>query len=360
MLAGLLTGVQASVRLDVPGAEAMTPAHAVSAEDEATGNDAPGLIPWLLRARWWRELPERPDPPILDDVSSDRMTATWTPPSSTAFPITDYDLQYRASEAAEFQDWDHAGTATQATIQGLDADTTYDVRVRAASELGAGDWSEASTATTTDATPRFAEGDNATREIAENTPADQAVGAPLTATGGSGTLRYSLEGADAGAFAIDGTTGQVMTRGDADYDFETQPRYGLTAVATDPAGGTAHIAVSVVVTDVDEPPGAPGTPEAASVASTNVNVRWAAPENTGPPITDYDVEYRQFGEDFVDAEYDGTAPTLRITGLTRATLYQVRVRATNAEGTGPWSARGSVRTAGRGGGGGGGRWRWRW
>ena len=62
MLAVLLTGVQASVRLDVPGAEAMTPAHAVSAEDEATGNDAPGLIPWLLRARWWRQLPERPGP----------------------------------------------------------------------------------------------------------------------------------------------------------------------------------------------------------------------------------------------------------------------------------------------------------
>ena len=354
MLAGLLTGVQAAVRLDVPGAEATTPAHAVSAEDEATGDDAPGLIPWLLRARWWRQLPERTDPPILDDVSSDRMTATWTPPDSTAFPVTDYDLQYRASEAGDFQDWDHAGTATQATIHGLDADTTYDVRVRAASELGAGDWSEASTATTTDATPRFAEGDDATREIAENTPAEQAVGAPLTATGGSGTLRYSLEGADAGAFAIDGTTGQITTRGDADYDFETQPRYGLTAVASDPAGGTAHIAVSVVVTDVDEPPGVPGTPEAASTASTSLTVRWTAPVNTGPPIQDYDLEYREFGGDFLDAEYDGTATSFRITGLTRANTYQVRVRATNPEGTGPWSARGSLRTAGSGGGGRGG------
>ena len=354
MLAGLLTGVQAAVHLDVPGPEATTPAHAVSAEDEETGDDAPGLIPWLLRARWWRQLPERTNPPILDDVSSDRMTATWTPPDRTAFPITDYDLQYRASKAADFRDWDHAGTATQATIHGLDADTTYHVRVRAASELGAGDWSEASTATTIDATPRFTEGDHATREIAENTPADQAVGAPLTATGGSGTLRYSLEGADGGAFAIDDTSGQVTTLGNVDYDFESQPRYGLTAVASDPAGGTAHIAVSVVVTDVDEPPGAPGTPEAASAASTSLAVRWTAPVNTGPPIQDYDLEYREFGGDFVDAVYDGAATSFRITGLTRATTYQVRVRATNPEGTGPWSAHGSVRTTGSGGGGGGG------
>ena len=354
MLAGLLTGVPASLHLDVPGAAAMTRAHAASAEDVATGDDAPGPIPWLLRARWWRQLPERPDPPILDDVSSDRMTATWTAPDSTIFPVTDYDLQYRAAGEADFQDWDQTGTATQTTIHGLQADTTYQVRVRAASEIGTGDWSEASAATTTDAMPRFAEGDNATREIAENTPADQAVGAPLTATGGSGTLRYSLEGADAAAFSIDGTTGQVTTRGGVDYDFETQPRYGLTAVASDPAGGTARIAVIVIVTDVDEPPGVPGTPAATSTASTNVTVRWTAPVNTGPPIQDYDVEYREFGGDFVDAAYDGTATSFRIAGLTRATRYQVRVRATNAEGTGPWSARGSVRTAGSGGGGGGG------
>ena len=77
----------------------------------------------------------------------------------------------------------------------------------------------------------------------------------------------------------------------------------------------AEIAVTVLVTDIDEPPGAPGTPEQESATATSLTIRWTAPENSGPPIQGYDVEYREFGGRFIDAEHDGPVPTAQLTGL---------------------------------------------
>ena len=66
---------------------------------------------------------------------------------------------------------------------------------------------------------------------------------------------------------------------------------------------------------------------------------WTAPANPGSAITDYDVQYRAgTSVTWSDAGHSGTGLTLTLTGLTAGTSYQVQVRATNAEGTGAWSA----------------------
>ena len=91
----------------------------------------------------------------------------------------------------------------------------------------------------------------------------------------------------------------------------------------------------------------PGKPSRPTVAGGHeqVGVEWDAPDNTGPPITGYDLQYRirDFGE-FVEADHSGTTTTAVITGLQRGKYYQVQVRARNADGASPWSQSGEART----------------
>ena len=171
------------------------------------------------------------------------------------------------------------------------------------------DWSAPVVVATIEATPRFAEGASAVREIAENTPAGRDIGVPFHATAGARVLRYGLEGPDADAFAIDPDTGQLRTRAGASYDHEARPHLELRITATDPRGRSAGIAVLVTVTDLDEPPGPPGTPAELSASSTRLTIGWTEPGNTGPPIEGYDVQYRPFGGDFTDVEHEGTTTT---------------------------------------------------
>ena len=80
--------------------------------------------------------------------------------------------------------------------------------------------------------------------------------------------------------------------------------------------------VTISVTDVNEPPAAPGAPTVTptSGSTTSLDVSWTAPTNTG------------------------TGTTTTITGLTASTSYQVQVKAKNDEGDSTWSASGTGST----------------
>ena len=89
-------------------------------------------------------------------------------------------------------------------------------------------------------------------------------------------------------------------------------------------------------------PGAGAAPRLeAGVGQVRVN--WDAPADNGSDITDYDVQYRQGAAGaWTDVSHSGTGRTATISSLTDGQSYQVRVRATNAPGTGPWSPHASV------------------
>ena len=183
--------------------------------------------------------------------------------------------------------------------------------------------------------------------VAENTAADSGLGAPFTATDADGhALTYSLEGVDAGSFAISAQSGQLMTR--AALDHESKDRYSVTVAVDDGHGGRAGIAVTVEVTDIDEQPGTLAAPVvlASSDSTTGLDVRWAAADpGGGPAITGYAVEYRDGGTDaWTSHRHTGTRTRARIDGLTAASAYQVRVRARNGETPGDWSEPGAGRT----------------
>ena len=183
----------------------------------------------------------------------------------------------------------------------------------------------------------------------ENAEADVAFGDPVTATDpdNDATLTYSLSGADADVFAIIESSGQLKTKGPLNYE-GPQNVYEVVVTAND-GSLTASVDVSIAVNDVKEPPGAPDAPMVEADdedEQTALEVTWTAPSNTGPAITDYDVQYREAGseDDFADASHDGVAVGAAITDLSPNTTYEVQVRATNDEDTGAWSTSGEGTT----------------
>ena len=191
--------------------------------------------------------------------------------------------------------------------------------------------------------------ESSTREVAENSAAGVDVGGPVTAvdTDTGDTLTYTLEGTDAASFNIVSTSGQIQTKAGVTYDHESQPEYSVTVKADDGNGGTDTIAVTIDIADVDEPPSAPAAPTVSAVSGTtdSLEVTWTAPDNTGPAISSYDLQYRKGTPDsWIDGPQDETGTTATIDGLDADSLYQVQVRATNDEGDSGWSSAGSGST----------------
>ena len=160
-------------------------------------------------------------------------------------------------------------------------------------------------------------------------------------------MTYSLGGTDAASFSIVPSTGQLRTR--AVLDYETKNRYSVTVTASDGRCTDSISVVTINVGDVDEPPLAPDAPTvtATSGSSTSLDVSWTAPANAGkPPITGYDLQYRQEGTtgDFQNGPQNVAGAGMAIPNLQPGALYQVQVRATNAEGDGSYSLPGSGRT----------------
>ena len=124
--------------------------------------------------------------------------------------------------------------------------------------------------------PVFTDGDNTTREVAENTGAGVNIGTPIAATDADDgdTLTYSLGGTDTAVFDIGSTTGQLRTK--APLDYETENSYSVTITVDDGKGGSAEISVTISVTDVDE--------NRAPVFTDGDNTTREVAENTGSGV----------------------------------------------------------------------------
>ena len=152
-----------------------------------------------------------------------------------------------------------------------------------------------------------------------------------------------MDGNTDSKFGIGTTNGNITLAGSLDH--ETTASYSLKARASD---GEAHtdVAVDITVTDVNEPPDAPATPTVTANSSTGLTVTWQAPRNTGPDITDYDVQFR-VGDSGTPTPvtHTGTATQTDILlALAPNTTYGARVLAKNPEGESNWSSWGSVTT----------------
>ena len=193
-------------------------------------------------------------------------------------------------------------------------------------------------------------GTHGTRHLAETvgaatvqTAAD--IGTPVAATDdlANEPLTYSLQGTDADKFTFVSSSGQIRTKVDERYDYETDPSYEVTVRADNANGAWATIDVTINITNnTNEQPLAPtALTVAATIGSTmSLDVSWTAPDNTGrPAITSYDLRYQKVtATAWTDGPQDVTGTSASIMGLDPGTQYRVAVRATNDDGDGAWSS----------------------
>ena len=193
-------------------------------------------------------------------------------PIGAAIPAIDANEDLRlytlsGTDAASFGIERTTGQIMTKAALDYETKTTYTVVVSASDPSGAQD-SILVTINVTDedddaaielnVAPAFAD-DSADRSVAENSEAGTAIGDPVTATdtNAGDTLTYALSGDDAESFSID-ASGQISVGADTALDFESKASYTVTVTATDRAGATDSITVTINVTDMNEAPAASG------------------------------------------------------------------------------------------------------
>ena len=151
------------------------------------------------------------------------------------------------AETAPSPDYEAPGDA--------DGDNVYEVTVIAtdsSGETGSIDVTVTVTDVDENNAPAFA-AESADLNVAENSEAMAAVGDPVVATDADeDEVTYALSGDGAAAFEI-WPSGQITVAEGTTLDFESEvTSYSVTVTATDPAGASGSIDVTINVTDVDE------------------------------------------------------------------------------------------------------------
>ena len=291
-----------------------------------------------------REKPPAPAAPRVEGISgsTDSVRVMWDPPANTGPSIDEYEVRYSGGGLSEVP-WVHRRLDTSTIITGLESGTRYEVQVRARSDEGTSEWSRPGSGMpnpdVANRNPRFS-GGSRSLSVPENEPAGTEVGTPIAATDQDGdTLTYTLEGADANSFDILSTSDGGQIRTSAALNHEDKSSYSVTVRVTDGRGGSDAVNVTIRVTDVGgEAPDTPFAPRVTAISSTSLQVSWEEPENPGPPINDYDYQYRGPSGSWTEVTNTTiTGTTTTIDGLTPSTSYDVEVRARNAEGTSEWS-----------------------
>ncbi len=187
--------------------------------------------------------------------------------------------------------------------------------------------------------------------VKENETEVGTVVATDTDDAGDDITGYEITGGVAQAqFSI--TSGGVLAFVTAP-DFERPPatasnnEYVIVVTATSGTGSrerTTNQTISVVVDDVDEPPGQPLAPILAVLSNDvlkpiEVRPNRTSPTNTGPDITAWEIQHRvkNSGDFISDPVNQASDWVFELKGFYRNTTFEVQVRAKNDEGESEWS-----------------------
>ena len=323
------------------------------------GHDGEDMISVTVTITDIDEPPGDPAAPTVTASTAPRsLDVSWAAPANTGPDINGYDLQYRQGTSGDWTPWSHTGAVRTDTITGLVAGETHQVQVKARNPEGESEWSPSGQGSTDPNRPPAFDDDQGsgttTRSIPETLgdalDTGRTVGTPVAATDADGgTPTYSLEGTDTDSFAFNSTTGQISTRTGQVYDHEEKGSYSLTVTANDgqeEPDNTETIAVTISVTDIEEPPVKPSPPTFSETGRYETTPAWTAPPNTGrPAITGYELRYGTGTDTSTHQTKDaGSSLSLTVESLEDGETYNFQVRAENAEGWGPWSEFAAVTT----------------
>ncbi len=219
--------------------------------------------PALKGSATWQEFGYqlRAGPGLAVETSMGLVELSWTAvtPHWTTPPDVTYTVYRSASSTPEAiaEDLTQSEYADLAVTSG----TTYTYQVVAVVNGGEATWSGLVEATAPNQPPIFDDGNMTTRSVAERTPANRDIGAPVVATDPEDDdLTYSLGGPDAAFFTLTSGSsgGQLQTQ--AALDYETRDRYAVTVSVRD-SKATDHtpdmetddeILVTITVSNVNE------------------------------------------------------------------------------------------------------------
>ena len=182
------------------------------------------------------------------------LLATLTDPDGRVSALT-----WTWERSSDRNAWTMIGGAASASYTPVAGDANLYLRATAEYTDGEGAGKRAQSAATdqvqvppaVNTPPSFPSSETGQRQVAENTGAGVAVGAPVAADDpDNDALTYALGGADAASFDLDDDTGQLRTK--AALDHERQASYRVTVTATDPSRASDTITVTITVINVDE------------------------------------------------------------------------------------------------------------
>ncbi|MCY4518350.1 MAG: fibronectin type III domain-containing protein [Acidimicrobiaceae bacterium] len=318
----------------------------------------------------------RPDAPtgLTMNVADRQVGLLWNAANDKGVTITGYDVEYRACEATgsdetvltcasdpTWGDWKthpHSGVGITTTITRLTNGTRYEARVRARNTNGPGPWAGPTAPSSgiplaAASTPTGLTVEAAYQRLSVSWNASAPHGSTITGyvvehrecETTPTTCTLSPRWGEWMAHSNSGTTTARIISG-----LTNGTKYQVRVQATSSISGDNRVSgwsqiKSATPAAVPEPPSTPTpTPD-----DRQISIMWSEPDNRGAAITDYDVEYRACtatprdcsGPDpawgaWLSHGHSGASRSTIITSLTNGTRYQVRVRATNANGIGPW------------------------
>ena len=275
--------------------------------------------------------------PTITSVTSGNgtLTVSWSAPTNTGGSgITAFRVEWQAS-GSNWTGSDAGASATSQQITGLTNGISHNVRVAAKNKNGTGPWAASSG---TPVAPPSVSGITQTSRTRMSLVLSVAIANPAGAM--TVSLRHKPKSGSADwttatpqpttgssqAFTLSGLTGNTEYTVEASLD------------GTFPSGQT----VSADFTTAPVEPSAPQGVTAADNGDGSVTVSWTAPDDGGTNITQYKVEWKLASTDSWDgasSDTDNASPyTIAASSLTNGLSYDVRVTATNSEGTGPASS----------------------
>ena len=285
-------------------------------------------------------------PTQLNVIPGDQnLKLSWVAPVDLAgSEIKDYEVEY-SSDSGETQTlWNEASKSTTLSdqITNLKNGTTYHLRVRAINKMGHGPWSDwamgqPATVPAAPNKPTLTQKDHQL-EVNWDAPSNDG-GAPISGY----DIQYSSDQESTRILQVPADSQQPLTIA----GLSSGTTYAVQVRARNDQGdGEWSDPSSKQLLGV---PVAPGRP-ILKPGNRKLYVTWDAPnDNDDTPISGYDLQYSS-DDGSTWKEWDGSIDSqsreATITGLQNSVTYNVRVRARNSQGDGPWSISALDRPAG--------------
>ena len=275
-----------------------------------------------------------PDPPTVtgSTPSAGAVSVAFTPGSDGGSPITGFTAQCVSTDGGATGSV--SGAASPLSVGSLSPGKSYHCRVRATNAIGTGAFSAFGTTVQVPATAPAAP------TVTGSTPSAGAVSVAFTpgSDGGSPITGFTAQCVSTDAGATGSTSGAASPLSVS--GLSPGKHYHCRVRATNAAGTSAFSAFGSTVLVPATAPGAP-TVTGSTPSTGAVSVAFTPGSDGGSPITGFTAECVST-DGGATGSVSGAASPLSVSGLSPGKHYHCRVRATNAIGTGAFSAFGST------------------